>query len=351
VSTLRSGAERSAVPGTPEAGLGPIYVGGLDRSGKTTMAAFLASHPRIAIPPIGSNMETYFLDRFGDLGRPENLERCMDAMLRYSHVRALGPDEDEIRGAFGRGPATYERLFSLFLIQYADRQGKARWGAQSGLVEAYADRLFASYEGLKVIHMVRDPRDRYEASLAMWPDGRGRAGAAAARWRYSTRLAEQNRIRHPQDYLVVRFEDLVLRPEATLRSVCGFLGEVFVAEMLEMNDVPERRERLKARAADEGQDGLLSDAFVGRFRGRVDPDELAFLQVQLGRRMRRYGYTPEPVPMSPTERLWFAVIVWPAQATRMTAWQTLELARRRWPAFAPRNPDPRTLDGGGGDDG
>ena len=46
--------------------LGPIYIGGLDRCGKTTMRAFLVSHPNIAIPAVGSNMWTYFYGQFGD---------------------------------------------------------------------------------------------------------------------------------------------------------------------------------------------------------------------------------------------------------------------------------------------
>jgi hypothetical protein len=78
------------VSGLAEAtGAGPVYVGGLDRSGKTTMSAFLGSHPDINIPGVGSNMWTYFYGRFGDLGRPHNRERCLDAMLRYKHVRYL----------------------------------------------------------------------------------------------------------------------------------------------------------------------------------------------------------------------------------------------------------------------
>ena len=34
----------------------PVYIGGLDRSGKTTLAAFLTSHSGIAVPPTGDNL-------------------------------------------------------------------------------------------------------------------------------------------------------------------------------------------------------------------------------------------------------------------------------------------------------
>ena len=57
---------------------GSIFIGSLDRSGKTTMRAFLASHPNIAIPAVGSNMWTYFYGQFGDLAHRENY-----AIVRY----------------------------------------------------------------------------------------------------------------------------------------------------------------------------------------------------------------------------------------------------------------------------
>ncbi len=94
---------------------GPIYIGGLDRSGKTTLAAFLTSHSNIAVPGVGSNMWTYFYGRFGDIAKPANFERCFDAMLSYKHVLHLEPDPDRIRQAFLEGPRTYARLFACFL--------------------------------------------------------------------------------------------------------------------------------------------------------------------------------------------------------------------------------------------
>jgi hypothetical protein len=307
------------------------------------MAAFLTSHPRIAIPPVGSNMETYFLNRFGDLGQPANLDRCLGAMLRYSHVRVLDPDLERIRARFADGPPSYERLFAAFLQDYADRLGKPRWGAQSGLIEAHADLLFASHEGAKVVHMVRDPRDRYEASLSMWPEGKGRAGGATARWRYSTRLAEQNRRRHPDGYLVVRFEDLVRSPERVVREVCAFLGEAFAPGMLTMEGALERRDRLAARSNGDLDEGFLSDAFIGRYRDRVSARELAFIQFHAGRRMQAFGYRPDDLGLSFADRVRFVLGDWPSQVARMTAWRVVEEARRRAPARVGRDPDVRTM--------
>ena len=122
---------------TPNELDGPIYIAGLDRTGKTTLRSYLASHSRIAIPDVGSNMWTYFYDRYGDLADDANLERCLDAMVRYKHVAFLRPDRARISQEFQAGQRTYARLFSLFLRHYAEGQGKPRWGAQTGFCLLY----------------------------------------------------------------------------------------------------------------------------------------------------------------------------------------------------------------------
>jgi hypothetical protein len=322
---------------------GPIYIGGLDRCGKTTMRAFLVSHPHIAIPAVGSNMWTYFYGQYGDLGQRDNFERCLEAMLHYKHVRFLQPDPDRIRREFWQGPPTYARLFSLFLIHYAEREGKPRWGAQTGLIERYAPQLFAAYPGLKIIHMVRDPRDRYEASLALWPKGKGRVGGAVARWLYSLRLAERNMKRYPNDYKIVRFESLITQPEETLREVCAFLGETFTPDMLTMEGAPRHRAGLMKGSDIEPGQSPVSPEYIGGFRGKVAQREIAFMQLHGGRKMRAYGYALDPLPFSFKDWLLFAFVTWPNQMARLAAWQAVETIQQHFPGWLGRKPGRRMI--------
>jgi O-antigen/teichoic acid export membrane protein len=327
----------------PTCTAGNVYIGGLDRSGKTTMAAFLTSHPAIAVPDVGSNMWTYFYGRFGDLAKPANLDRCLDSMLQYTHVRYLEPDADRIRREFVNGPRTYAALFSLFLDHWLERQGKPRWGVQTGLIERYSERIFEATPDAKVIHMLRDPRDRYEGSLELWPDGRGRAGGATARWTYSARLAERHVRRHPDNYTVVRYEDLVLRTEPTLRHVCSFLDIEFTPEMLTMAGAPERRARLASRANGSATCTPLSASFIGRFEHNVPPDEVVFIQLHARRYMRDYGYEPKPAHLSSAQWSRFVLVGWPSQAARLFAWRSVETLQQHLPTFVGRKPDRRTI--------
>jgi hypothetical protein len=283
-------------------------------------------------------MWMYFHGQHGDLSVPDNLDRCLDAMLRYKHVAFLDPDERAIREEFAAGPHTDARLFAIFLEQFARREGKPRWGAQSGLEEQYAEEMFAAYPGLKMIHMLRDPRDRYAASLQKWPEGRGRAGGAAARWAFSVSLAERNLRRHPADYLVVRFEDLVTDPRAEMTRVCEFLGESLEEPMLRMSSADKHRAALAAGAPD-GE--ILSTDHIGIHRNLVPLDELRFLEVRLGSLMRRWGYGPAPARVERPLQWW--VRVFPDQSLRMATWRVVEGLHHRFPRVAGRQPGRRML--------
>jgi hypothetical protein len=259
-------------------------------------------------------------------------------MLRYKHALFLQPDEERLRREFWQGEPSYARLFALFHQHYAERMGKPRWGDQTGLIERYADQIFAAYPSAKMIHMIRDPRDRYEAALALWPNGRMRAGGATGRWLYSARLAERNRRLYPDRYLIVRYETLVRQPEVTLHQICSFLGETYVPAMLTMEAAPMYRAKGAVPSQGQNSGTPITTAYIGRFRTGVPPREVAFMQAFAGRTMRAFGYDMEPVKLSPRERVIFAFNDLPANLGRMLTWRVLETVQHHFPAFVGRKP-------------
>ncbi|HEX6654651.1 MAG TPA: sulfotransferase [Candidatus Limnocylindria bacterium] len=323
---------------------GPIFIAGTDRAGKTLMSAVVSSHPRIAVPAVGSNLWTLFYGRFGPLDSEARFERCLAALLAYSHVRFLEPDADRLRIEFRQGERSYARLFGLLLEHYAQRQGKPRWGDQTGLIEGYADAVLGAYPDGRMIHMLRDPRDRYDASLAIYPEGRLRAGGAVARWLYSARLARRNAERFNGRYLVVHYEEFVANPEAVVRRICDLLGETFDPAMLTLRGMPGYRQRLIEEAGNP-PDGapLISDRYVGVHRGRVPARELAFLEWRAGREMQRAGYQLSEPRLSAGDRLRLALVDVPLNEGRLRFWQARTAVSRWMPRFAGRKPGARYL--------
>ncbi|MGB7876624.1 MAG: sulfotransferase [Anaerolineales bacterium] len=317
---------------------GPIFIGGLDRCGKTTLRAFLQSHPNISIPAVGSNMWTYFYQQYGDLSQLENFESCLEAMLRYKHVRFLEPDVDRIRWEFWQGKPTYARLFALFQQHHAEHEGKPRWGDQTGVIERYAGQIFEAYPDAKMLHMIRDPRDRYAGSLALWPNGKARAGGAVARWIYTTILANRNLKKYSGRYMTVKFEDMVYETEQTIRRVCEFLGEEFYPDMLGMPEAIEHRDKLIQRSHGDAEKPPLSPQYIGIYTEEVPTDEIAFMQSIARRSLKQYGYAPEPIHFSLRERAHYLFLSWPLNFVRMLAWLGIELLQHNFPGRFGRKP-------------
>lgn len=304
---------------------GPIYIGGATRSGKTLMRWLLASHPHLAISR-RADMWPRFYARYGDLARPDSLDRCLEAMLARPQVAGLVTDLQQIRSDFASGSPTYGRLFALIQDQYAARCNRPRWGDQSGLIERFVGPVTRAYPDARILHLIRDPRDRHEAVAARaGPLRPGSAGRSAASWLRSARLARRNAAEWPDNYRVVRYETLVSRPEGTMREVCSFLGEDYAPEMLRL--VATRRYD-DERTQDDGSH--VSRAYVGHYRGRISPADVAFIQSVAGRPMDDFGYARERMPRSLNARARLA-LHWPRAFVDVEA-ERLRARANRWVA-------------------
>lgn len=258
-----------------------------------------------------------YYGRFGDLADTGNLERCLAAMLAHPSIQALSPDAAHIRREFREGPATYGNLFAVIHAQFAAAFGKRRWGAQIGLIEEYADVIFADYPSARMIHMVGDPRDRGQRA-ANRPRRTGKTGWEMAKWLHSVGLAKRNRYRYPNRYLVVSSESLLNDPQAVLRHICAFLGEAFEPDMVTMGAAVRFGESLPA---EERRPPASTQQLSRR--------DLAFTQVYARAQLVDLGYELRPIKLTVNEQLLFNIIDRPANLASLYAWRAIRSLRSR----------------------
>jgi hypothetical protein len=311
---------------------GPIFLAGVDRSGIGLLGELLEAHPDVAISR-RTNFWSYYYGRFGSLERPQNLERCVTEMLRYTRIQALHPDRDQLLDSVRRTEPTYARLFAALQEHHLRRVGKSRWGDKSLDSEQYADIILDAYPDAVMVHVIRDPRDRYASQATHRRAARGGLGSGVALWLWSLRQARRNEARHPARYAVVRYEDLVTRPHEVLHQVCSFVGVVFTPEMLEV-------------AADDvgGTPGArvpreLTTASIGRHRRDLTPREIAFIHLVARHRMAEVGYPADRVGLSWRDRLVF----WLIDAPRNLLWMGLWRIGRLWAERRTPRPSTRRL--------
>ena len=313
----------------------PIFIGGLDRSGKTYMRMMLATHPRLFFSH-RTNLWTSYYNRYGDLNQADNLERCLADLMKSKHIRTLTPDFTRLKRDLEPAPVSYGRLFALIHEHHAEKIGKTRWGDQTEFIEYYADEIFSACPDAKIIHMLRDPRDRYEA-MQHKSQRRGGLGVATARWHASAMLAQRNQTKYSGRYKVIRYETMVTNLETILYETCEFLGEKFFFNMLQMQG--ETRFAERDQNEEEESKGPLTTKYIGCYRNGLSIREVAYIQKQAGQLMSTFGYSLDPIHFSWKESLRFHLLDETVNSFYKLGWQIKDITKniKLW------NTDPSSL--------
>ncbi len=319
---------------------GLIFVVGAPRSGTTLLRAMLNRHPRFGLCD-----ETFFFywvahrERiFGDLADPLRRARAVDRFLETRRVVRLGLDLAALRAHLHQHATSYPRFFAELLQFYARDHGKRVGGEKTPQHALVARQLLEWYPDARLIHLIRDPRD-VVASLKRMPWGSGSRLGDARTW--SACVDGAQACAADPRFLLVRYETLIAEPEPELTRICAFLGEPFVAGMLEGS----------ARKSDrwwfDRAQGAVEKTRVERWRQELTVDEIAAIEWAIGDRLARYGYVASQPPASAAQRRRAATAAAFAALRRRivhlpaTLWRTLRpdlLAREERAIDGPADP-------------
>lgn len=204
-----------------------IIVLGAPRSGTTLLRRLLDAHPNIACPG-----ETHLFRACGRFLKSDRVAEGVQVGV-LDGLAYAGFDEAEV---FER----LRRFVFAFHEDYAKKQGKTRWADKSPLDGFYIDdidRLCGNAvqficiqrHGLDVALSIKDLCEKNGGYLAELHDYVARyplvLEAFAHAWVDITRAVDGFAKRHPQNAMLVRYEDLTADPNRTMGSVADFLGE------------------------------------------------------------------------------------------------------------------------------
>ena len=270
----------------------PFFIVGSGRSGTTLLRMMLCSHSRISIPP-----ETWYLipllERFS-IDRPLNAAEIESAAsIITSHYRwpDLKLDAQEFRRELSQLTVPNLRDVAQIVHRWHMRnEGKARWGDKTPVYVEILPELARMFPDSRFIFLVRDGRDvakSFQAThwVSRWLHDNTREWTRALQCQQRWICSEfRERI------LRVRYEDLVLQTEATLREICRFIGEEFEPQMLSWQghvdeQIPARErqihKKLKLRIDPKG---------VNRWKREMSAYETFVCESFIGAHLTRMGY-------------------------------------------------------------
>lgn len=235
-----------------------LFIVGCPRSGTTLLQRMLDHHPQLAVAN-----DTHFIPQIvEDLGQganppvtPELLEN-LRSNRRFLRLKLPEPAVAEAAAQ----TRSYAQLVTALYSEFGARQGKPLAGEKTPDYVRRLPLLHALFPESRFLHIIRDGRDVALSTLewAREDKGPGRfelwqeepMAVCALWWRWLVSTGQRDGGSLGGTYREVCYDELVARPEQTLRDIAGFLDLADAPEMLAYHQGKSRdNPRLSAKSA------------------------------------------------------------------------------------------------------
>ncbi len=213
------------------------FIVGMPRSGSNLLASFLDTHSLVAC-----GKETCF---YSELKQEQILEALSDPQWPKKAANLISTitlNKRRVIDLYGLTPShlysflscrepTRANMFLALHKLHTQEQEKSIWVDKTPNHILHLDKIKQDFPNAKIILMTRDPRD-IAISMKHLPWAYQSAFVNASLLSGMHKNSNQF-IDNVHDKLVVKFEQLVLRPKQILSEVCDYLGVKFESNMLD----------------------------------------------------------------------------------------------------------------------
>jgi Sulfotransferase family len=209
----------------------PVFVVGSARSGNTMLYHMLLSSGRFPVYRTEPCVFDLLLPRFRDFSSLANRRKLMRTWVRSRQFRRSGLNASEITEKVLSSVTTAGEFLFAVMGEMARAHGFERWAVWGPDNLLYIPLIKRQIPDALFIHVVRDGRDvacalNKKEFIRPFPwDRAHRLYVSALHWMWKVETGRRYGLAAGSDYLEIRFEDLVLQPENTLRKVSVFIGE------------------------------------------------------------------------------------------------------------------------------
>ena len=225
----------------------PVFICGHPKAGTSLVRSILDSHPQLIVYPEETVFFRRYLPGIEGLSCQEQLTLADQMLIHIFTWNKTNPplsqegypDRDfseisyeavrhELHSFVEQTCRNPGDILSAAILAFGSASGQitdqSRWWVEkSPYNEYYAEQIFDWWPHARCIHVIRDPRDNYVSYRRKHPDWRPEF--FAANWKQSTQTGTDNQKRYGVDqYMILRYEDLVQYPENILKSIAEFLS-------------------------------------------------------------------------------------------------------------------------------
>ena len=271
----------------------PVFVIGCGRSGTTLLYHMVLSAGNFAVYRTESNAINLLEPRFGDLSVRRNKERLMDAWLDSKLFQVSGLDADAIRKKVIDQVTNGGDFLRVVMEEIAHNQGVQRWADCTPEHLLHLHRIKETIPDALIIHIIRDGRDVALSTEklgyirpAAW-DKKPPVMVAGLYWEWMVNKGRTDGAKLGNDYIEVRFENLISDPPKTLAKLGKFIEHDLDYERIQKVGIGSVSD---PNTSFKGNGDSKAFSPVGRWKKSFSPENLEVFEGLVGGTLKDLGY-------------------------------------------------------------
>ena len=272
----------------------PFFIIGSGRSGNTLLRSILSGNSDISIPPESYRIP-FAIKKFHILNNRDWEDIVSQVLKEFEDCKEFYTWEIDITDVQKRlediadSKRTLSNIFDELFCTYAEKHspGSKIWGDKTPMNTLYLDWIGTVFPRSKFIHIIRDGRDVASSYLKM--ERYDTILEAANRWINSIESAQSFGSKIKENYMEIRYEELVTKPEEVIKDTCDFLDIDYDSKMLDHTKQVKKLGDTDKEHHSNLSKPISSDS-VGKWRNNLSESDQESITKLLHKHLQRLGY-------------------------------------------------------------
>ena len=273
----------------------PLFITGVYRSGTTLISKILDSHADLTIVSDTLHFFRFYLDKYNQDGATYKRIVSDTAHRLYDRYKIHVPEND-INEYLGRlSEISFRDIYNTIMIQtFCNGDRNARWGEKSLIQWTNIPLFLHLFPKGQAIHMIRAPRDVLASYREMTNESANKYLDAIFACLHSMDWASKvGSTLNNKQYLILKHEDLVTNPSATIHNICNFLNIQYNENMTDFSSFRDQTGNpWESNSAFGDIPNNITAVSVGRWQQHLKSFEIGLTESIIGNLLETFDYEP-----------------------------------------------------------